>query len=98
MTSQDAALTKTGLTLLEAEQRIDALEVAATKALLLAAEALKVQKDVDKHRETLLACVELLFTELQIEGMKHNQFVELSLGRTATALAGLRGSLKQRNR
>jgi hypothetical protein len=98
MATPDAALTKTKLSLLDAERRIDALEVAAAKALLLAAETLRRQKDVDKHKEVLLACVELLFTELQMEGAKHNQFVESSLKRTATALAELKISIKQRNR
>ena len=98
MATPDTALTKTELTLLEAEQRIDALEVAAAKALLLAAETLKLQKDVDKHREALLACVELLFTELKMEGVKHNPFVESSLERTAKALAELQISIRQRNR
>ncbi len=98
MATPDAALTKTELTLLEAKQRIDSLEVAAAKALLLAAETLRRQQDVDKHREALLACVELLFTELQMEGAKHNKFVESSLERTARALAELQISIKQRNR
>ena len=66
-------------------RRIDALEVAQAKALLLAAETLKNQQDVDKHAETLMACVELLFAELKIEGVKHSQFIESSLERTANS-------------
>jgi len=53
------------------------------------------QEDVDKHRQTLLAYVDLLFTELTVEGVKHSQFVESSLERTASALTELRISLRR---
>ncbi len=48
MDTLDIARTTTGLTLLEAEQRIDALELAAAKGVLLIAEALKHEVDVEK--------------------------------------------------
>jgi hypothetical protein len=85
--------TKTGLTLFEAEQRIDSLEIAAAKAVVLLAETLKNEQIVDKHGSALIACVELLFDELKLEGMKHSQFVEESLSRTATAEKELRQTL-----
>lgn len=49
MATLDTARTKTGLTLLEAEQRIDALEIAAAKAVVLIAAALKHEVDVEMH-------------------------------------------------
>lgn len=93
MDTSDAARTRTGLTLLEAEQRIDALEIAAAKAVMLIAEALKHEVDIEKRGQTLLACVDLLFDELKLEGMKHNEYVEGSLSRTKSAVIELKHSL-----
>lgn len=95
MDTQGEARTRAGLTLLEAEQRIDSLEAAAAKALLVLAEAVKHRNDVDKQGERLLACVELLFNELTLEGAPHSQFVQGSLDRTATAVRELRRSLRE---
>jgi hypothetical protein len=47
MLTDEITGTKTGLTLSQAEHRIEALEAAAAKALVLMAETLKHQKDVD---------------------------------------------------
>jgi hypothetical protein len=93
---EETPRTKTGLTLSEAEQRIDSLEIAAAKAVVLLAETLKHEQIVDKHGSALVACVELLFSELKLEGLKHSQFVEESLNRTATAEKELRQTLFER--
>ncbi len=99
MDTTDTPRTRTGLTLLEAEQRIDSLELAAAKALVILAETLRREQIVDKHGSALIACADLLFDELKIEGMKHSHFVEESLGRTAVAVKELRQSLlEQRGR
>jgi hypothetical protein len=95
MDTQGVDRTRNGLTLLEAERRIEALEAAAAKALLVLAEAVKHKNDIDKQGEHLLACVELLFTELTLEGVPHSQFVEGSLARTASAVSELRRSLRE---
>jgi hypothetical protein len=96
MATEEAIVPKTGLTLLEADQRIEALEIAAAKTALALAEALRHQQVVDKVQHTLVACVELLFTELKVEGTRHSQFVEDSLGRTAKALDELRAVSKKK--
>ena len=72
MVTPEATRTSTGLTLLEAEHRIDALEIAAAKAVVLIAEALKHEVAVEKHGQVLLSCVDLLFDELEVEGLEHN--------------------------
>ena len=87
--------TTAGLTLLQAEQRIDALELAAAKVVVQIADTLKHQKLERKGSEALLACVELLFDELRVEGLKHNQFVDSSLARTAVAVKELRASIRE---
>jgi hypothetical protein len=98
MVSLNAARTKTGLTLLQSEQRIDALEIAAAKAVLLIANALKHEVDVEKHGQILLSCVDLLFDELKLEGMAHNAYVVNSLSRTKAAVSELRQSMVAQRR
>jgi len=90
MVSRDAGRTTTGLTLQEAEQRIESLEAAAARAVLIMAEALRNRQELQKHGDRLIECVDLLFTELQVEGVKHSEFVQNSLARTASAVAALR--------
>lgn len=92
MAERDADRTTTGLTLQEAEARIDALEAAAAKAVLIMAEALRNRQELHRHGDRLIECVDLLFTELQVEGVKHGEFVANSLARTASAVAALRAS------
>ncbi len=89
----DTPRTTTGLTLHEAELRIDALEAAAAKAVLLLAETIKQEALIQKHGKALIACVDLLFDELKVEGLKHSEFVGSSLERTAASVKELRQSL-----
>jgi hypothetical protein len=98
MNEKDTPRTKAGLTLLEAELRIDALESAAAKAIHVLAEVLKHEKVVDEHGEALLACVDLLFDELKLEGVIHSEYVANSLGRTRQAVAQMRQSLNEQRR
>ena len=79
----DTLRTKMGLTLLEAESRIISLETAAAKAQATLTEVLKHEAIVDKHGAALLSCVELLFSELKLDGVTHSQFVTDSLSRTS---------------
>ncbi len=92
--------TNAGLTLFEAEQRIDALELAAAKVVVQIADTLKSHGVIDAKGKALLDCVYLLFDELRVEGLKHNEFVENSLARTYKAVDDFRraihhGKLKQ---
>jgi len=91
----DTPRTKTGLTLLEAEARIDSLEAAAAKAVLLLTEVLKHEKAVDGRAKSLLSCVDLLFDELRLEDMKHSEYVANSLQRTGHAVGELRKALRE---
>ena len=93
MDTDDTPRTKGGLTLLEAELRIAALEAAAAKAILALAAMVKREDVVVKRRIALLDCVELLFTELKLEGAIHSQFVANSLVRTRSAVAELQQAL-----
>jgi len=94
---RDSQKTRHGLTLLEAEMRIDDLEAAAVQAALLLAQTAKHQAAVDTRTETMLKCVELLVDELFKEGMKHSEFVEESLGHAMIAAADLRKVVEKRN-
>ena len=98
MSEKDIDRTKAGLTLLEAELRIGALESAAAKAILLLTEVLKQAKIVDEHGEALLGCVDLLFDELNLEGVIHSEYVANSLERTRQAVAQLRQTLGEQRR
>ena len=93
MNTPSAPRTKAGLTLLEAERRIDSLETAAAKAMLVLAEILKHETLLHEHGDALVSCVELLFDEFKLEGLKHNEFVANSLGRTKHAVVELRKTL-----
>ncbi len=83
--------------LIEAETRIAKLETAAVKAAFLLAQAAKEQKSVDTHTVKLVSCVELLFDELAVEGLKHCEYVENSLRKVATAVTELKKTTTQRD-
>ncbi len=87
--------TNAGLTLLEAEQRIDALELAAAKVVVQIADQLKDEVIIEKHGKALLDCVYVLFEELRVEGLKHSEFVESSLAHTASAVDTLQRSIRE---
>lgn len=88
-----------GLTPQEAELQISALEAEAAKILASLTETIKHEKNVGKRSEAVISCIELLFDELNLEGLKHNQFVEDSINRTKKVLAELREALiSQRNK
>jgi len=86
----DIPRTKSGLTLIEAELRIESLETAAAKAILVLAKVLKHERIVREHGDALISCVDLLFDELKLEGMKHCEYVNGSLERTRRAVETLR--------
>ena len=98
MNEDDTPRTKAGLTLLEAGLRIEALESAAAKALLVLAEMLKQQDLVEKHGQALLACVDVLFVELKLAGVNQSEFVVNSLERTRRAVDQMRQTLGEQRR
>lgn len=86
--------TRSGLTLLEAEMRIDDLEAAAVKAALLLAQTAKRQLVIDERTEVMLKCSEQLVDELFKGGMKHSEHVEESLGHAMIATIELRKAVE----
>lgn len=84
------------LKLLEAELRIDALEAAAVKTALLAAQAITERHVVAMLTGKLIACVDQFVDELDTEGLKHSKHVETSLLRLTNAANEIRGILKKR--
>jgi len=98
MNENDTPRTKAGLTLREAELRIEALESAAVKALLGLTEILKHKDLVEKHGEALLACVDVLFVELKLEGVVHSEYVANSLERTRRAVDQMRLTFDEQKR
>jgi hypothetical protein len=98
MNDKDTPRTKAGLTLREAELRIEALESAAAKAIRVLTEMLMHEDLVDKHGEALLACVDVLFVELKLEGVIHSEYVVNSLERTRRAVDQMRLTLSEQRR
>jgi len=88
--------TRNGLTLLEAEKRIDELEAAAVKAALLLAQTARHQTVVDAQTLTMLTCTDLLVDALFKEGIKHSEDVEEHLGHAMIAAEDLRKTVAKR--
>jgi hypothetical protein len=98
MNEMNTPRTKAGLTLDEAGLRIEALEAAAAKAILVLTEMLKQKDLVEKHGESLVACVDVLFVELKLQGVVHSEWVISSLERTRRAVDQMRLTLDEQRR
>lgn len=95
----DTPRSPSGLTQQESELQISTLKADAAKMLASLTEAIKHEENVGKRSEAVISCIELLFDELNLEGLKHNQYVENSILRTKKVLAELRVALiSQRNK
>ncbi len=93
MSTEDAPFTKTGLTLQQAELRIEELEAAAAMAADLAARTKNHQALINARIETILTCVDLLVDQLEMDGGKHSEYVTKSLELANTAATQLRNAV-----
>ena len=82
--------TDAGLTLQQALKRIAAMEGAAVKAAEILSVATKAQSNIDHLTDALLSCCDLLFDELNLEGMTHSDWVANSLAKVHGAIAEYR--------
>lgn len=94
MDPSDGMRTSTGLTIQDAEARIDGLESAVVKAIIFLSDAKRLIT-VDRLGGPLLRSVELLLDSLFAEGVAHSEAVGEQVGLAIRSAAELRKALEK---